>query len=88
MLIIFLYLLISTGLQRINNQEIISEKLDVVSKSRETFYYFVGTKYINITKINNGIISKKFNLYDIALRTMIFAIILLLIYNILEIIWR
>ena len=87
-LIIFLYLLISTGLQRINNQEIISEKLDVVSKSREIFYYFVGTKYINITKINNGIISKKFNLYDIALRTMIFAIILLLIYNILEIIWR
>ena len=31
-LIIFLYLLISTGLQRINNQEIVTEELDVVSK--------------------------------------------------------
>lgn len=87
-LVLFLYLLISTRLQRINNKELLSRHLDVVSKDIKTYYYFVDTKYINYTTINNEIISKKFAIYDFILKLMILVVILLLFYNILDIIWR
>ena len=84
-LIIFLYLLISTKLQRFNNKDIIEY---VVDKEKKAYYYFVDTKFIKITDINNRIVSKKFDLYDNTLKLLIAAIILLFVYIILNYIWR